>query len=110
MQAFWRKARATLLEHSSQVLPVDDIGMQTTDVPLSIAQNSYKAGGLYGIYVQDEWRILPKLTINFGARFDIVDQFTHESQVSPRINVVWKPTDDDDTVRRLCALFRAAAV
>ena len=76
----------------SQVLPVDDFGMQTTDVPLSIAQNSYKAGGLYGIYVQDEWRILPTLTINFGARFDIVDQFTHESQVSPRINVVWKPT------------------
>ena len=76
----------------SQVLPVDDTGMQTTDVPLSIGQNSYKAGGLYGIYVQDEWRILPTLTINFGARFDIVDEFTHESQLSPRINVVWKPT------------------
>jgi outer membrane receptor protein involved in Fe transport len=66
--------------------------MQTTDVPLSIGQNSYKAGGLYGIYVQDEWRILPTLTINFGARFDIVDEFTHESQLSPRVNVVWKPT------------------
>ena len=77
----------------SQVLPVDDMGMQTSDIPLGIAQNSYKAGGLYGIYVQDEWRILPKLTINFGARFDIVDEFTHESQVSPRINVVWKPTE-----------------
>jgi outer membrane receptor protein involved in Fe transport len=76
----------------SQVLPVDDTGMQTTDVPLGIGQNSYKAGGLYGIYVQDEWRILPTLTINFGARFDIVDEFTHESQLSPRINVVWKPT------------------
>ena len=76
----------------SQVLPVDDTGMQTTDVPLSIGQNSYKAGGLYGIYVQDEWRILPTLTMNFGARFDIVDEFTHESQLSPRINVVWKPT------------------
>jgi outer membrane receptor protein involved in Fe transport len=77
----------------SQVLPVDDMGMQTSDIPLGIAQNSYRAGGLYGIYVQDEWRILPKLTINFGARFDIVDEFTHESQVSPRINVVWKPTE-----------------
>jgi outer membrane receptor protein involved in Fe transport len=69
------------------------MGLQTSEVPLGIVQNSYKAGGLYGIYVQDEWRILPKLTINFGARFDIVDEFTHENQVSPRINVVWKPTD-----------------
>jgi outer membrane receptor protein involved in Fe transport len=77
----------------SQVLPVDAMGMQTSDIPLAIAQSSYKAGGLYGIYVQDEWHILPKLTINFGARFDIVDEFTHESQISPRINVVWKPTE-----------------
>ncbi len=77
----------------SQVLPVDDMGMPTTDIPISIGQNSYKAGGLYGIYLQDEWRILPTLTLNFGARFDIVDEFTHESQVSPRINVVWKPTE-----------------
>jgi outer membrane receptor protein involved in Fe transport len=77
----------------SQVLPVDDMGLQTSDVPLGIGQSSSKVGGLYGIYVQDEWRILPTLTINFGARFDIVDEFTHESQVSPRINVVWRPTE-----------------
>ena len=30
--------------------------------------------------------------INFGARFDGVDEFTNENQVSPRVNVVWKPT------------------
>ncbi len=47
---------------------------------------------LYGLYVQDEWRILPTVTINAGLRFDGVDQFTQESQVSPRVNVVWKPT------------------
>ena len=76
----------------SQVLPVDAMGAQTSDTPFTIAGNSYKAGGLYGFYVQDEWRVLPDLTINFGARFDIVDQFTHESQLSPRVNVVWKPT------------------
>ena len=76
----------------SQVLPVDATGTPTTDVPLNITDNSYKAGGLYGIYVQDEWRVLPTVTINYGARFDIVDEFAHESQVSPRVNVVWKPT------------------
>ncbi len=45
------------------------------------------------MYVQDEWRILPKLTLNAGLRFDAVQEFTQESQVSPRINLVWKPTD-----------------
>ncbi len=28
-----------------------------------------------------------------ALRFDAVDEFTHESQISPRVNVVWKPTD-----------------
>jgi outer membrane receptor protein involved in Fe transport len=42
--------------------------------------------------VQDEWHILPTVTINGGLRFDGVAAFTQEDQVSPRLNVVWKPT------------------
>jgi outer membrane receptor protein involved in Fe transport len=87
------QGESTTASTSSHVLPVDDMGAQIGDTPLIIGDGSYKAGGLYGLYVQDEWRLLPKLTINFGARFDIVDEFTHESQLSPRVNVVWKPTD-----------------
>ena len=60
----------------------------------SIVDNQKNAGGLYGVYVQDEWRLMPKLTLNYGLRFDAVEQFTHESQVSPRINLVWKPLTD----------------
>ena len=78
---------------SSQVLPVDDTGTPTTDVPVTIANSFTKTGALEGMYVQDEWRILPKLTLNAGLRFDAVQEFTQESQVSPRINLVWKPTD-----------------
>jgi outer membrane receptor protein involved in Fe transport len=89
---FVAQGESTSSSTISQVLPVDAMGLQTSDTPSTIAGNSYKAGGLYGFYVQDEWRVLPELTINFGARFDIVDQFTHESQLSPRVNVVWKPT------------------
>ena len=58
-----------------------------------IADSGDKTGGLYGVYVQDEWRILPTVTINGGLRFDGVDQYTHGTQLSPRLNVVWKPTD-----------------
>ncbi|MEJ0018062.1 MAG: TonB-dependent receptor [Acetobacteraceae bacterium] len=76
----------------SQVLPVDAAGAPTTDIPMGIADSFNKTGALYGVYIQDEWRILPVLTINAGLRFDAVEQFTHESQVSPRVNVVWQPT------------------
>jgi outer membrane receptor protein involved in Fe transport len=76
----------------SDVLPVDASGTPTTDVPESIADTTNKQGGLYGVYVQDEWRILPKVTINSGLRFDGVAEFTDETQLSPRLNVVWKPT------------------
>lgn len=76
----------------SNVLPVDDIGAPTTDTPLGIADTTRKQGALYGVYVQDEWRILPTVTINAGLRFDGVDEYTNETQISPRLNVVWKPT------------------
>jgi outer membrane receptor protein involved in Fe transport len=78
----------------SSVLPVDTDGNQTSIQPLNIIDNQNNAGGLYGVYVQDEWRLTPKLTLNYGLRFDAVEQFTHESQVSPRINLVWKPLPD----------------
>jgi outer membrane receptor protein involved in Fe transport len=76
------------------VLQTDDSGAQTSDQPVSILDSSGKTGWLYGLYVQDEWKIVPTITLNFGARFDIVDAFTHENQISPRINVVWQPTED----------------
>ncbi len=77
---------------TSLVLPVDANGVQTTDLPISIGDRGGKTGGLYGVYLQDEWRILPSVTINYGARFDVVNEFTNENQLSPRVNVVWKPT------------------
>jgi outer membrane receptor protein involved in Fe transport len=76
----------------SDVLPVDASGTPTTDQPQGIADTTRKQGGLYGVYVQDEWRILPTVTINSGLRFDGVAEFTDETQLSPRLNVVWKPT------------------
>ena len=76
----------------SSVLPVDGMGAQTSDQPFNVYDGSGKTGGLYGIYIQDGWKILPTVTINYGARFDAVDQYTHENQLSPRVNVVWKAT------------------
>ena len=35
----------------------------------------------------------PKLTVNFGARFDQMAEFVNARQLSPRVNVVWQPTE-----------------
>ena len=76
---------------TSRVFAVDASGTQTSDVPLSITDRGGRNGQLYGVYLQDEWSITPTLTLNFGARFDAVRAYTREQQVSPRVNMVWKP-------------------
>ena len=47
-----------------------------------------------GAYLQDEWKLLPKLTLNYGARFDVYSsRFDTESQLSPRVNLIYEATD-----------------
>ena len=75
------------------VFPVDDSGNQTSSDPTVIADNSDKRGNLSSLYVQDEWRLDPRLTVNYGVRFDHVAAFTNEHQFSPRLNALWKVTD-----------------
>ena len=77
---------------AATIEPAANGGLAASDTPFNIHEGDGKTGGLYGIYVQDEWRILPHVTLNYGARFDLVDEYTHERQVSPRVNVVWQAT------------------
>jgi len=60
----------------------------------TIVQN-FDANAIFaGVYAQDEWKILPKVTINYGLRFDEYHStYINENQPSPRINLVYKPTD-----------------
>jgi outer membrane receptor for Fe3+-dicitrate len=58
----------------------------------SIPDNHVLHGLVAGIYLQDEWKILPKVTVNYGARFDEYDaSFDHENQPSPRVNLIYQP-------------------
>jgi outer membrane receptor protein involved in Fe transport len=78
---------------TSNVLPVDENGVQTTDQPISIFDSNSKTGWIYSYYLQDEWKIVPSVTVNFGARYDQFAEFVSERQLSPRVNVVWQPTE-----------------
>jgi outer membrane receptor for ferrienterochelin and colicins len=75
---------------TSQVLPIDALGFQTSDVPLSIVDNGNQSQEIESAYLQDEWRLLRPLTINYGLRFDHYNAYSSGSQVSPRINAVWQ--------------------
>ncbi len=62
------------------------------DSPVGFTDGSNLIGWTYSVYLQDEWKIIPTVTVNFGARFDAISGQISENQVSPRINVVWEPT------------------
>ena len=78
---------------SSQVIPLDPVtGSQTTDQPQAIVDDDGRTARSISAYVQDEWRLLDSLTVNYGLRFDQFDGFRDENQLSPRLNMVWEAT------------------
>ncbi len=79
---------------TSQVLPTDDTGIQTADIPLSIRDDALATQWMESVYLQDEWRIAPVLTVNYGLRFDRYTAFSSGSQLSPRVNFVWQLARD----------------
>jgi TonB dependent receptor-like, beta-barrel len=56
------------------------------------AEASAKTSLSYSAYLQDEWKALPTVTVNYGGRFDVVNGYTRGNQLSPRVNTVWQAT------------------
>ncbi len=82
------------LDTNTAVFRVDSLGEQTSDIPIHIVDNSGNHGSGFGIYLQDEWRFHDRLTLNYGARYGRFDaSFDRESQLSPRVNLVWQIAD-----------------
>jgi outer membrane receptor protein involved in Fe transport len=69
-------------------------GGTPSGLPFPLADNHVLHGLFAGAYMQDEWKILPQVTINYGARFDqYYSSFLKANQPSPRVNVIYQPTD-----------------
>jgi hypothetical protein len=45
-----------------------------------------------GLFVQDDWRIKPTITINGGFRWDYDSRFPNKTDFSPRIGIAWQIT------------------
>jgi outer membrane receptor protein involved in Fe transport len=93
---------------SAQVLPATCTGAgtetnpysctQSSNTPFTIVDDSTKGASSFSAYLQDEWKILSTLTLNYGLRYDSFHAYSSGDQFSPRINAVWQPLDDT-TVR-----------
>src|SRR5205809_1689775 len=63
----------------------------------------YLNHGYYGFFFQDQWRVTPKLTLNYGVRYDFESGLSDQMDVShkgvqPRIGLAYSP--DRKTVIR----------
>ena len=61
--------------------------------PTNVIDHEDKLGWIAGFYIQDEWRITDKFTINAGLRIDQMWQYVDANRLSPRISAVYKPWD-----------------
>ncbi|MBB5398408.1 TonB-dependent receptor [Paraburkholderia youngii] len=89
--AFLQQEHA-VFDNSVSVFPADADGNQLSDVPFNIQDSSSKTGYLYSLYAQDEWKLTDRLTLNYGLRYDRMDEYTSASQLSPRVGLVYTLT------------------
>ncbi|MBQ4854978.1 TonB-dependent receptor [Rhodanobacter sp. B2A1Ga4] len=74
------------------VFPADADGNQASTTPLNILDNSRLIAKTWSAYVQDEWSIGDNWTLNYGLRGDRYQLARTESQLSPRLGLVWQAT------------------
>ena len=79
---------------SSDVIALNDAGNQISDIPVNVVDNGAKTEWTESLYLQDEWKVIPTVTVNYGVRFDKFTAFASGHQVSPRLNVVWQALPD----------------
>jgi outer membrane receptor for ferrienterochelin and colicins len=84
----------SISQTSSDVLLTDNAGVPLSDIPTTLIDNGSKTEWLESAYLQDEWKLLPTFTVNYGLRFDRFTAYTSASQASPRLNMVWQALAD----------------
>ncbi len=76
---------------ATSVFTVDTFGNQTSTTPTTVNADDRNWALESAAYAQDEWKLADNLTLNYGLRFDLFRaNFDSESQLSPRVNLVWQ--------------------
>jgi outer membrane receptor protein involved in Fe transport len=85
--------QAVTADTTTTVFGVNGAGDETSG-PFAVTQDNAPHADFGGLYLQDEWKIVPQLTLNAGGRFDVyTSDSDSENQISPRANMVYKPWD-----------------
>ncbi|HVE66172.1 MAG TPA: TonB-dependent receptor, partial [Thermoanaerobaculia bacterium] len=87
-----------------------DANGNRTPVQQVVSQRSdpfLRTGESFSVYGQDQWRIIPQLTLKLGVRYDRNEYFDENDdsvitfdKVQPRVGVVWDIAADSKTVVR----------
>jgi outer membrane receptor protein involved in Fe transport len=85
---YFDSERAEIDNHEA-TFPI--VGGVPGTTPISIIDNIALQTWLYSGYVQDEWKPIDRLTINYGVRFDLYDGVVRADQASPRVAVEYTP-------------------
>ena len=80
-----------------------------SDQPFGFTDSSDLTGWTYSVYLQDEWRIVPTVTVNFGLRFDAINVAHPGEPVQPAHQRRVAAQRDVHLPRRLFPLLHAAA-
>ena len=81
------------LDDSSLTFPGSN-GKQTSNIPFTIVENSNERNYLYGVYLQDIWKINKQLTLTAGIRYDGVSGIINTNMPSPRVNLLYQPNPE----------------
>lgn len=81
------------ISNNSLVFPANPDGTQASTTPIAIHDATRLLARTYSAYLQDEWSIGDKWTVNYGVRGDHYELFRNESQLSPRVGLIYQATD-----------------
>ena len=76
----------------SLVFPADAAGQQTSNVPFGVSTASSATNVVSSIYLSDLWRLNPAFSVDLGLRGDHLTGYTHAQQLSPRLNLAFRPS------------------
>jgi len=81
------------ISNNSLVFPANPDGSQASTTPIGVYDATNLLARTWSAYLQDEWSIGDKWTVNYGVRGDRYELFRTESQLSPRLGVVYQATE-----------------
>ena len=77
------------------------------DQPVGLTDCADLTGWTYSVYLQDEWKVLPTVTVNAGLRFDAITGPTQREPVQPARQRRLGAHAGNHPARRICPLLRS---